>query len=71
MTPGNPQRRLHLVEQIHEGNEYFPYYPYFFIRAGRGDAERGAIEAKIGAAHDNQTEGTARPCRYRGGSRGS
>jgi hypothetical protein len=26
-----------------EGNEYFPYYPYFFICAGRGDAERHLI----------------------------
>jgi hypothetical protein len=26
-----------------EGNEYFPYYPYFFICAGRGDAERPLI----------------------------
>jgi hypothetical protein len=26
-----------------EGNEYFPHYPYFFIRAERGDAERPLI----------------------------
>jgi hypothetical protein len=26
-----------------EGNEYFPYYPYFFICAVRGDTERPLI----------------------------
>jgi hypothetical protein len=37
------KRRQARLARRSDGNEYFPYYPYFFIRAGRGDAERPLI----------------------------
>src|SRR3984893_7637518 len=37
------KRRQPRLARYCEGNEYLPYYPYFFIRAERGDAERPLI----------------------------
>jgi hypothetical protein len=37
------KRRQPRLARCSEGNEYFPYYPYFFICAAPGDAERPLI----------------------------